>query len=236
MFYIRVIIVSVYVIVISTPMLILTLLRPFNPINSWIFAQFLGPVSKFILGLKVSIEGLEHIKNQKGAIIISNHQENLDIVPLSLIVPKNISTLGKKSILYIPIFGIFYWLSGNVLINRSKKSSALQTMKKAADFIKNKKIAIFIFPEGTRNKGKGLLPFKKGAFRTAFDTQFPIIPVCVSSYHKNINLNKFKSGTIKIKILSPIATTNLQKNDIHKLVEETQLLMENTISNLDDFT
>lgn len=39
-----------------------------------------------------------------------------------------------------------------------------------------------MFPEGTRGNGVELLPFKKGAFHVAVNTQCPIQPVVVSKY------------------------------------------------------
>lgn len=42
---------------------------------------------------------------------------------------------------------------------------------------------MFIFPEGTRNYTGRLLPFKKGAFYLAIQTQLPIVPVVISCYN-----------------------------------------------------
>ena len=44
------------------------------------------------------------------------------------------------------------------------------------DYVKNG-ISIWIFPEGTRNKGKGMLDFKEGSMKIAEKTGCPIIPV-----------------------------------------------------------
>lgn len=52
-----------------------------------------------------------------------------------------------------------------------------------------------IFPEGTRHSGDELLPFKKGAFNIAIESQAAILPVVVSKYefldHKQY---KFDTG------------------------------------------
>lgn len=41
---------------------------------------------------------------------------------------------------------------------------------------------LVICPEGTRHGGETLLPFKKGTFHLAIETQCPIQPVVVSRY------------------------------------------------------
>lgn len=41
---------------------------------------------------------------------------------------------------------------------------------------------ICMFPEGTRHQGNQLLPFKKGAFHIAIESQAAIQPIVVSQY------------------------------------------------------
>ncbi len=45
-----------------------------------------------------------------------------------------------------------------------------------------------MFPEGTRSRGRGLLPLKTGAFRTAIQANVPIVPICASNQVGTINL------------------------------------------------
>lgn len=85
---------------------------------------------------------------------------------------------------------------------------------------------MFIYPEGTRNKNRGLLPFKKGAFKTAIMGQVPIIPVVMSPYYfidgKN---NTFDKGHIIVKALEPIPTKGLVDADHEELMEKTRNVM-----------
>ena len=43
--------------------------------------------------------------------------------------------------------------------------------------MRTEKIAVWFMPEGHRNTGAELLPFKSGAFRLAIAAQAPIIPI-----------------------------------------------------------
>lgn len=47
----------------------------------------------------------------------------------------------------------------------------------------NLQAKLCMFPEGTRNSSRELLPFKKGAFHVAIASQTAIQPVVVSHYY-----------------------------------------------------
>lgn len=85
---------------------------------------------------------------------------------------------------------------------------------------------MFIYPEGTRNKNRGLLPFKKGAFKTAIMGQVPIIPVVMSPYYFiDGKKGTFDKGHIIVKALEPIPTKGLVDADHEDLMERTRVVM-----------
>lgn len=139
---------------------------------------------------------------------VANHQNSYDLFTIPAMVPKNCVSVGKKSLKWIPFFGQLYWLSGNILIDRSNRSKAAGTISKAAAKIKQKGLSVWMFPEGTRSYGRGLLPFKTGAFHTAMSAEVPVVPVCMNTTDKTIKLNRWDNGTIYIEMLAPIALDN----------------------------
>lgn len=229
---IRIFFLGLSFIIFTPPALILCLLRPFNPDNLYFFAATWGPIAHKILGFKVVMTNHDKMQNNRPCVFIMNHQSNYDLVLGGVIRIRRTVSLGKREIIWFPIFGLFYWLSGNILIKREKRSKALKAMEKVHHIINEKNISILIMPEGTRSKGKGLGTFKKGAFRTAIGAQVPIVPICASSWHQSINLNKWNSGTLHINILDPVPTTGLDSSHAHELSLKCRDLMENEITRL----
>ena len=92
----------------------------------------------------------------------------------------------------------------------------------------NVSLSMLLFPEGTRNSAGGgsLLPFKKGAFHVALDIGVPILPMVVSEYDflgpDGARTEKFTSGNVTIKILPPIETEGIRKDQIDDLIKETR--------------
>jgi 1-acyl-sn-glycerol-3-phosphate acyltransferase len=232
--YIRYFLLALSIALISFLCSIIFLFRPADMGNTYLAARLIGYVGSWILGMKVEVEGLEHFKQDKNFVVISNHQSNFDIFYVGKMVPRRTVSVGKKSILYFPFFGQMYWLSGNVLINRGNRSKAWSVMDKVAKAITSGKGNIWIMPEGTRSKGRGTLPFKKGAFVTAIKAQCKIIPVCISSFDKHIDITKWRSGTIKMKVLAPIEAEGLTNDDLTDLKDRAYDIVSETVEKLDN--
>ncbi len=184
--------------------LLLSLVRPFHRNNVHIIAGWFGSMAKMI-GVKLVLTRHKDAADIGPAVYVANHQNSYDLFTVPAMVPKNCVSLGKKSLKWIPFFGQLYWLSGNILIDRANRSKAAGTISKAADKIKQNGLSVWVFAEGTRSYGRGLLPFKTGAFHTAMSADVPIVPVCMSTSHKTIKLNRWDNGTIYIEMLAPIS-------------------------------
>jgi 1-acyl-sn-glycerol-3-phosphate acyltransferase len=212
---------------------ILGIIRPFNPDNVYYMAKMVK-FGTVILGIKVITRDIDKMWDHHPGLFISNHQHNIDIFMASHILPRRTVSLGKKSLKWIPLFGQFYWLSGNVLIDRKNKRSAHGTMDQVGDAIRNKKTSIWMMPEGTRSHGRGILPFKKGAFFTAINAQIDIMPICISTFDGHLDFSKIKSGTVIIKALPAVNVQGLTKRDVGELTEKCHKLVSENVKKMDE--
>ena len=228
LFYIRLFLLLIIWISSSVLIVPVCLLFPFRWIGSWVYSRLSCPLSRKVLGLRLKIEGEEKLK-QYPVVIISNHQSALDVVICGCFFPKNCVCLGKKELLYIPFFGQIFWLAGNLLIRRYDRKKAMESMNKTQELLLKKRTSIWIMPEGTRGRGRELLPFKKGAFHTAINTRFPIIPIAISSYSDNINLNRLIAGDIIVKVFDPIPVDDLTVDDVHLLLDKSYQIIKSGI-------
>src|SRR5690606_13376093 len=62
----------------------------------------------------------------------------------------------------------------------SDRASAIQSLKRAGQSIREQRSTVIIYPEGTRSLTGELLPFKKGAFSLALEAAVPVVPVVVT--------------------------------------------------------
>ena len=228
----RAIIVVIYCIVVCILGSIYCLFSPRNPKHVATFGHLFGKLAP-VFGLKVEKrlpEGYEQFGN---AIYIGNHQNNYDMVTASNIVLPPTVTVGKKSLVWLPFFGPLYWLTGNLLIDRNNRAKAHGTIAEVVNAFKKGKISFWMFPEGTRSRGRGLLPFKTGAFHAAIAAGVPIIPVCVSNTSNKINLNRLDNGLVIVEMLPPVDTSAWGKDKVRELAAHCRDLMVAKIDELD---
>lgn len=213
--------------------LLLGLCRPFNPDNSRLCARLYALPAMRILGLRLNPQLSPQFEQARPCVIICNHQSNYDLFVLGNIVPPRTVCIGKKSLKWVPFFGQLFWLAGNVLIDRGNPLRARRSILQTTETLQNKDTSIWVFPEGTRNKGEGLLAFKRGAFQMAIEAGVPIVPVCVSTYVRSMDLNRRDSGEVIIRTLPAIPTAGLTSDDIPVLIARCHEQMQSCIASMD---
>lgn len=93
------------------------------------------------------------------------------------------------------------------MIDRKNSGKARNTLDIAAHRIAKKKTSVWLFPEGTRSYGRGILPFKQGAFRLAKTTSEPVVMVTASNLHNKVKWNRWDNGIVLIDISAPVPLT-----------------------------
>lgn len=235
MFYIKVILIGIWLFICCISGLFKSVLRWGDPDLGMEFGRMYSKMALKISGIEIEVEGKEYLEEKKPCIYIANHQSNFDMAVFGTVYPPKTVVIGKKELIFIPFFGLFYLASGNIIINRGKTQKAKEILSSVVEEIKKRGVSVWIFPEGTRNKtGEGLLPFKKGSFYMAVGAQVPIIPVLSSSTltvadWKN---GKIKGGKVKVKILPPVMTEGLNENDIPQLSDNIREIMLKTLTEL----
>ncbi|KFQ16206.1 1-acyl-sn-glycerol-3-phosphate acyltransferase alpha, partial [Leptosomus discolor] len=179
---------------------------------------------KYIFGLKIVVKGKENLRTEKPFVLVMNHQSSLDIILVTEILPSRCVPAVKKKVLYMGTFGLACWLSGAIFIDHKKTEESVVTLTEVAHALRKENFCVLICPEGTRNHGGSMLPFKHGAFHMAVKAQVPIIPVVISSYHSfySHKEKRFTRGKSIIQILPKVETFSLGPGDVPKLTKQVR--------------
>ncbi|MCC2617326.1 1-acylglycerol-3-phosphate O-acyltransferase [Aestuariibacter halophilus] len=200
---VRLLVLLPYFLFINVLVLLVCVARPFHRNNVHLAGKLYSSMSR-IFGLKLDIRVPTSVKRQGPFIYVGNHQNSFDLITVCGAAQPGTVTVGKKSLIWIPVFGWVYWLSGNILIDRNNTGRARDTILAAAAKVRKRRLSVWLFPEGTRSYGRGLLPFKTGAFRLAKSTNEPVVMVCASNLHNKIKLNRWDNGTLIISLSDPV--------------------------------
>ena len=198
----RIISIFFYFLFINLLLVMICILRPFHRDNVHVAGKLYSSTCK-LLGLKLEVRIAPEALNGGPFVLIANHQNSYDIFTICAAALKGTVTVGKKSLKWIPLFGQVYWLSGNIMIDRKNSGRAMDTLKGTVKKMHKRKLSVWFFPEGTRSYGRGLLPFKTGAFRIAKLAKRPVVIVAASNLHNKIKLNRWDNGTLIIDVGKP---------------------------------
>jgi len=184
----------------------------------------------FFAGLRISVEGLEHLEGGGSFVFVSNHLSNLD-PPLHIAeVPASIRFLAKKELFRYPVFGQAIRAVGIVETDRQAGPAAHREINRQVARVMEHHWSLIIYPEGTRSRDGELKPFKKGAFRIAVDNGLPIVPITIAGTREAWIPGKawVHGGPVRMVIHEPIPTTDLGAEHITDLRDRARTVIAET--------
>ena len=155
--------------------------RQKKDISSLRIVQWAFKVIIAMTGVQLDVIGEENIPDE-AVLFVGNHRSYFDIVVTYARCKRLTGFVSKKEMEKIPLLSVWMKYLYCLFLDRTNARAGLKTIMTAIEQIKNG-ISIWIFPEGTRNKGEELsmLDFKDGAFKISTKTGCAIIPVSINN-------------------------------------------------------
>lgn len=174
-------------------------------------------------GIEVELRGLEHLPASP-AVLVGNHQGMFDILVLLGHLDPPPVFVAKHTLFWIPLFGQAMRAVGHIPVNRSHPDKAIASIQRGTQKLQKHGDHVVFFPEGTRTRNGQLLPFKKGAFVFAIESQLPLVPFAIEGSFRALPPGQrcLHRGMIRVKFLPPVDTTGLSRDDRDQLLLDTE--------------
>jgi 1-acyl-sn-glycerol-3-phosphate acyltransferase len=168
-----------------------------------------------VAGIRLRIEGLEHIPTGRACIFMANHVSNLDAPALMSHLPGRTVVFLKRPLMKIPILGYAFKLAGFIPVDRAGDATEAQLAVADAQRVLASGLHITTFVEGMRSPDGRMLPFKKGPFYLAEDSGAPCIPISIYGSEKIIPTGSLRiyPGVAHIVFHPPIDPANYATRD-----------------------
>ena len=187
--------------------------------------------SKCILwtfGIKITVQGLDHIDLHKPYIFVSNHASMADIPTVMVALKGNVNIVFKKELTRVPLWGWALRYGPFIMIDRANPRDAMASIERAARTIRSGQ-SVILFPEGTRTTDGKLQSFKRGAFTLAAKSGVPVVPMTINNTYGILpkgSLN-VKRADISVILEEPIPTIGIDKKaDEMNLLEQAHKAIE----------
>lgn len=166
------------------------------------FKRILVPLAHrlFTLIAEWKVEGIENIPMQGAFVLAANHVTNMDVFFMQFSLPRPIIFMGKEELFRNPVSDWVLRQLGGFPVYRGERD---QWAIRYSEYVLENDKVLGIFPEGTRNRGRGLRPAKTGMARLAQSASCPIVPVAIQGT-QHLFTNLPKRAFIQIQFGTPI--------------------------------
>jgi 1-acyl-sn-glycerol-3-phosphate acyltransferase len=189
--------------------------------KAWKYVRRFFKALIFISGTKIEVRGMENLPKDQPVFYVGNHRSYFDIIILQTLTPGPVGFVAKKEFKKFPLLPLYMEDIGCLFLDRDNPREGLKTISDATEYMK-KGLSISLFPEGTRNHGTELLPFKSGGYRIAEKSQSPLVVTAMSGLDGILENNKpfgIKKKHVIIEFGSPVYPHQMDKNERKEFYE-----------------
>jgi 1-acyl-sn-glycerol-3-phosphate acyltransferase len=154
----------------------------------------------FRLIMKMEVQGIRNFPLEGQVVIACNHVTNFDVFPMQFSLPRPIFFMAKAELFKFPLMDVALRNLGAFPVYRGEKDQ--WAMHHASKVLEHGQ-TLGMFPEGTRNKGKGLEVAKTGTARLAIDNNCSMVPMVVTGTDKFFRHFPRRSN-VTVKLLPPL--------------------------------
>ncbi len=135
-----------------------------------------------IMGIRLQVEGREHLDFDQTYLLMGNHQSLFDLFVIPAAIPLVFTGVEAARHFKIPVWGFLIRKWGCIPIQRGNLKQATKSLDLAKQTLESG-LSIAILPEGHRTRTGKMGPFKKGPFHLAKATAAPLVPFGISGLY-----------------------------------------------------
>jgi 1-acyl-sn-glycerol-3-phosphate acyltransferase len=164
----------------------------------------LARVALAVLGLRVSVQGLENLP-EGSCVIVANHSSYLDGIVLKAMLPPRFSFVIKQEAASMPVAGFLMKRIGSEFVDRHSHAGRQRDARRVLRRAEEGHSLVF-FPEGTFDETPGLKRFHVGAFTAAVRGGIPVVPTVIHGARRALPSHAIitRPGRIEVEILEPL--------------------------------
>jgi 1-acyl-sn-glycerol-3-phosphate acyltransferase len=185
-----------------------------------------------LVRMNLSVHGdIPNFNDGRRYILMSSHASHYDIPATFVALPGSIRMLAKKELFGIPLFGAAIRAAEFPSVDRHNRQQAVKDLEKARGMMESG-IVLWAAPEGTRSRDGHLLPFKKGCFHLALDTNAVIVPIAFRGISEVLPARtwRFNLGLpVQLHIGAPIDASRYEVEQLPELMAQVRLSMQDLL-------
>jgi 1-acyl-sn-glycerol-3-phosphate acyltransferase len=188
-----------------------------------------GRILLRLIGVRVTVEGFEHVEDDRRYVVMANHESALDIPTLLTALPAALGLrfLARKDLFGVPFLGWAMTSAGFVPVDRDDRSTAPAMLAKTLGEVRRGGSPL-VFPEQTWTTDGRLLPFARGGFLVALKTGLPILPVGLEGPRLAMPPDEgvVRPRPVTVRIGPPVGTEGVRVSGLRDLMAETRTAID----------